>query len=278
MTFIATETGIESGSPVELYDFGYLSSEWNYTSGDSEFYDAVSDKTYTPISVARGNLEFSSDFSRGSLDISMQYDVPFLDLFRTAAPSGVVSLTVRKVHRLDGAAEIITVWKGRVLNVNWVGSEAQLTCQPIRASLLRFGLRRQFQFNCPHVLYGDACSVDKTLFQLTGNVTAVSGSSISVVGASTFIENYFAGGYVEYTNSALITPERRMIVSNPGGSNVIMLSSPPLNLTIGTSAVVYPGCDHSLGTCAGKFDNQLNFGGFPHTPTNNGPFSGETTF
>jgi uncharacterized phage protein (TIGR02218 family) len=278
MTFTTNESSVESGSPIELYSFGYLTSEWNYTSGDVEFYDTVTSKTYSPISVVRGNLEFGSDFSRGSLELSMQYDTPFMDLFRTAAPSGVVSMTVRKVHRLDGDTEIITVWKGRVLNVNWVGSEAQLTCQPIRASLLRFGLRRQFQFNCSHVLYGAGCAVDGTEFDVTGNVTAVSGSSVSVAGVSAFAANYFAGGYIEYTNSALITPERRMITSNPGGGNSLVLVSPPLNLVIGTSAIVHPGCDHSLTTCDAKFDNSANFGGFPHTPVNKGPFSGETIY
>lgn len=278
MTFQAKESSVELGTPVELYDFGYLASEWNYTSGDVEFYDSVADKTYMPIAITRGSLEFSSDFSRGSLDLAMQYDVPFLDLFRTAAPSGIVSMTVRKFHRLDDANEIITVWKGRVLNVNWVGSEAQLTCQSIRSSLLRFGLRRQFQFNCSHVLYGDGCSVNKTLFDVTGNVTAISGSTVSVVGVNAFSANYFAGGYIEYTNSALITPDRRMIASNPGSSNSLVLVSPPLNLLTGTAAIVYPGCDHSLTTCESKFSNSANFGGFPHTPTNKGPFSGETIY
>jgi len=278
MTYLSTETSIELGSPIELYDFGYLTSEWNYTSGDSEFYDVVTGKTYAPIAMARNNIEFSSDFSRGELELILRHDAPFVDLFRTATPSGVVSLTVRKVHRLDGAIEIITVWKGRVLNVKWSDSQVVLSCQGIRSSLLRFGLRRQFQFNCAHVLYGAACGVDKLDFELVGNVTSVSGSTVSVVGVSAFTANYFAGGYIEYTNSALIQPERRMIVSNPGGSNALVLVSPPINLTIATSAKVYPGCDHSISVCDAKFDNSANFGGFPHTTTNGGPFSGEAIY
>lgn len=278
MTYLATETSIELGSPVELYDFGYLTTEWNYTSGDSEFYDAATGKSYSPIAMTRNNIEFSSDFSRGELELVMRHDVPLIDLFRTAAPSGVVSLTVRKVHRLDGAIEIITVWKGRVLNVKWGGSEVALSCQGIRSSLMRFGLRRQFQFNCPHVLYGPACGVDKLDFELVGNTLSVTGSTISVSGVSAFAANYFAGGYIEYTNSTLITPERRMIISSPGASNSLVLVSPPLNVTIGTSAKVYPGCTHSIDICDTKFDNSPNFGGFPHTPTNGGPFSGETIY
>ena len=278
MTHLATETSIELGSPIELYDFRYFDSEWNYTSGDTEFYDLVTDKTYLPIALSRANLEFSSDFSRGSLPLVMQYDTPFLDLFRAAAPSGVVSMTVRRVHRLDGDVEIITMWKGRVLNINWSGSEAQLSCQSIRSGFQRFALRRQFQFNCSHVLYGPGCEVDKTLFDLSGTVTAVSGATISISGVSAFAAGYFSGGYVEYSNSALITPERRMIKSNSGGSNAIVLVSPPLNLLVGSTAVAYPGCDHSLATCAAKFTNSDNYGGFPHTPTNKGPFGGETIY
>jgi len=32
------------------------------------------------------------------------------------------------------------------------------------------------------------------------------------------------------------------------------------------------GCDHSVSTCAARFDNLANYGGFPFIPTKN-PFS-----
>ena len=280
MTYLATETSIELGSPIELFDIRYMDTEWNYTSGDVQFNDPVLVKTYTPIAIARSNLEFSSDFSRMPLELRIRHDIPFLDLFRSASPSGVISLTIRKFHRLDGAAEIITVWKGRIRNANFIESEVQLTCLPIRASVERMGLRRTFQFNCPYALYSgpSECGVDKTLFAVTGNVSAVSGSNVTIVGVNAFAAEYFSGGFIEYTNSVLGNVERRMITSNPGGSNVVTLVSPPLNLTIGTTAIAYPGCDHTLATCESKFSNSENFGGFPNTPTNKGPFAGETIY
>ena len=45
-------------------------------------------------------------------------------------------------------------------------------------------------------------------------------------------------------------------------------------LKAGDAFEAYPGCDHTLATCAAKFGNQLNYGGFPYIPVKN-PFTGD---
>ena len=65
---------------------------------------------------------------------------------------------------------------------------------------------------------------------------------------------------------------QRLIVASSGGA--VTLSAPIPGLTAGDAFDAYPGCDHTLGTCASKFGNQLNFGGFPYIPQKN-PFTGD---
>ena len=38
-------------------------------------------------------------------------------------------------------------------------------------------------------------------------------------------------------------------------------------VAIGDQFQLLPGCDHTIGTCAGVFNNAQNFGGFPYIPT-----------
>lgn len=278
MTFIAQEQGVETGSPVELFDIRYESQNWYYTSSDTTFYDATTTRTYEPLLIDRGSLEFSSDFNKNTLEIEVAFDAAFLDLFRVSPPSGVVSLTIRRLHRTDVALEVVSLWKGRIINVTWSPTKAMLTCEPIRTSVQRIGLRRTFQLQCPHALYSQMCGASKALNELIGTVQSISGSSVNITGVSVYPVNYFAGGYIEYLSSQFITNERRMITSNPGSTNQINLVFPANNLQIGDEVRVYPGCDHTLGSngCA-KFNNTINYGGKPYTPTKN-PFNGELIY
>ena len=61
-------------------------------------------------------------------------------------------------------------------------------------------------------------------------------------------------------------------VASSGGA--VTLSAPIPGLKAGDAFEAYPGCDHTLSTCADKFGNQLNYGGFPYIPVKN-PFAGD---
>jgi uncharacterized phage protein (TIGR02218 family) len=277
MSYQAQEQSIEVGSPIELYEISYDSVTYRYTSGDAEYTDDATTRTYAPLLISRSDIEYTTDLAKGSLELQVQYDAVFLDMFRTSVPSGVVSITLKRVHRTDLSSQIIVVWKGRIINVSWANNTATLACEPIRASVQRYGLRRLFQYQCPHVLYGATCGVSRALYEVTGIVESITGSTIHVTGLSSFTTDYFAGGYAQYVSSTMITNERRMITNSVGGSNEITLVSPPVNLNVGDTVRVYPGCDHIIDTCGTKFNNVVNFGGFPYTPTKN-PFSGEVIY
>ena len=41
------------------------------------------------------------------------------------------------------------------------------------------------------------------------------------------------------------------------------------SIQAGDAFTIRPGCDKTFQTCQAKFDNALNFRGFPHVPGNN---------
>lgn len=278
MSFIGQETSIEAGAPFELYEVRYDAQVWYYTSGDTSYLDTATSRTYVPLVITRSNLIASSDLSRGNMELDVERGAAFLELFRVAPPSSVVLLTIKRVHRTDSILQIAVIWSGRILNVSWSPSSARLNCESARSSVLQFGLRRQFQLQCPHVLYGTSCRVSKASYLIEGTVTALGSGQITVPALSAAPVNYYAGGFIEWTRTDISVTERRTISSSQTGTGVLEVVGVPIALKIGDAVRVYPGCDHTLGSngCA-KFNNTANYGGFPHTPSKN-PFGGDPLY
>ena len=269
MTYADREMSTDAASPVELYEFRRGSSAWRYTSGPRDLvYNSFS---YSAVLLKRGSIEQTSEIGRSGLRITLARDVDVVGHFIAAPPSEVTLLTVYRQHRTD--SETAVVWMGRVLNVEWRESEVELNCEPVYTSLQRTGLRRLYQRNCPHVLYSGSCQASPIVHRVQGAVGALSGSAISIAAAAAFPAGHFAGGFATWSANGIT--EKRMITAHTSDS--ITLSTVPPGLNVGALVVLYPGCDHTLNTCAGKFSNSVNFGGFPFIPTKN-PFGGSPIY
>lgn len=261
MTYDAHELSMQSGEPIEMYQFTVGATNYYFTSAKSAItYDS---NTYQPELIKRGNIDFTTEKGRNNLKLQTVRDFEIADLFRVSPPSDVILLVVHRVHY--GETDGVVIWSGRVLNCDWVGSIASLNCEPVSSSLQRIGLRRMYQRQCPHVLYGAACGVDKTDFDLSTTILSISGLTLSCVDVDTFGDDWFAGGFIEFGT------EKRFITSQT--SNNITISAPIAGLEVGDTIIAYAGCNHALTTCNFKFSNSENYGGMPYIPTKN-PFSG----
>lgn len=278
MSFLGQEQGLDTASPLELYEVRYDSAAWYYVSGDAPFTDPVTLRSYTPLNIRRGEINASNDYGRAALEVQVERGAPFLDLFRIAPPSSVVGLTIRRVHRTDTAKQIAVIWKGRILSLSFEPGVARLHCESVRASIQRYGLRRKFQYQCPHQLFGPACGVSKSAYEVTANVTDINGVTVTCSSLVAYANNYFAGGYIEWLNNSLAANERRTILSSSNLLGEIVLMTQPVGLSVGQQIRLYPGCEHNLGPngCP-KYNNEPNYGGMPHTPIN-GPFDGGPLF
>ena len=266
MTFAALETSAQSGRPVELYDFSIGAAHYRYTSADGNV--SYGGNTYTAAPISRNAVEATSEAARLALEIVCDHSLGVLALFSTMPPEEIVAITLRRLHAGDG--EAVTLWIGRVLNVTWNPSHAEIHCESVYTSLKRSGLRRLYQRACPHVVYGVGCALNRASFVANKTVTTVTGNSMVIADMAAFADGYFAGGYLEWERTTGVF-DRRAIRSQVGGTVIISFQIPGLVAT--ESVQLYPGCDHTLATCTTKFSNTLNYGGMPYFPEKN-PFSG----
>lgn len=266
MTYAAIETSVQSGRPVELYEFLNGATAYRYTSADGDV--SYGGNTYSAVPIARGAIEATSETVRLALEITCARDLPVLDLFSLMPPSEIISVTVRRLHAGDG--EAITLWMGRILDVALNPASAEIHCESVYTSLKRVGLRRLYQKECPHVLFEGECALNRATFAASKTVSTTVGTAITLAAMGAFADGYFAGGYLEWESTTGYF-ERRAIRSQVGG--VVTIGFPLPGLAAADTVTIYPGCDHTLATCIAKFANGLNYGGMPYWPRKN-PFDG----
>lgn len=271
MTFNTYERAIQLGRPVELYVFENGLDVYRYTSAD---HDVTHDgKTYTAYPIQRGAIEVTMERGRNNLQIKGPRTLPVSDVFRVQPPSDVVTLTVYRFHEIDPDSELIVMWMGRVLSVRWDSAlTITLQCEPVTYSLERPGLRRLFQRQCPHVLYGGKCGLDRDDWAEPATLIGVDGLTVTSVEFDALADNYLSGGYIEFTTESGNT-DRRFITAHTGAAITINFTSS--DLAVGMSVTAYPGCDHTTATCNSKFGNSANYGGFPYIPVKN-PMEGSS--
>lgn len=273
MTYSAEETSTQSGAPVELYTFSYGVITLRYTSREVAFTDTTvsPNAAYSSASIARSAIESTEEEARRALTLTVPRNFAIAELFRTSPPSDAIALTVRRFHRGD-TASINTIFVGRVIDCQFEGASAKLTCEPITVSLKRTGLRRLYGRKCPHVLYGDACGLAKTSFDYATTVAAIDGLTLSV--AAVDVAFNYAGGFVEWTNDDG-NVERRFITAQSSTDLTLMLAF--TGIAVSDAVTLYPGCDHIIATCEADFANSANFGGQPYFTQKN-PFQGDPVY
>lgn len=271
MAYSTRELSADQGRPVELYEFRREGQIWRYTSSDSAItFSAV---TYEPAVIERTGLEQGSEINRTALTLTVQRDLPVVELYQAGPPSDVITLTLRQLHLEDNEARLL--WSGRIITVvTWENGRAKMTLEPVYTSLRRNGLRRIYQRQCPHLLYGVECRVSNAAFRVVGNATQINGLVIQMNEAASYPAGWFSGGYLEWLIATGIY-ERRFIETHTGSSLTCTVT--PIGLAVGTELRVYPGCNHLLATCNSKFNNATNYGGMPYIPTRN-PFDGSPIY
>lgn len=270
MTYDARETSTDTGRPVEVYTFARDYQRWRYTSADRDV--TVDSQTFVARPISRTQIETTSEKSRLGLSLTVPRDLEVADMYRVAPPTLAITCLIQQYHQ--GDAELATIWSGRILTVEWSGPSARIALEPIYTALRRNGLRRMYQRQCPHVLYGGQCKVNRESFRTDGVVDSVSGNVITVPQADVLASGYFSGGYIEWDVEIGIV-ERRFISDHTDAA--LTVSAAVGELAGGTDVRIYPGCDHTLTTCNSKFGNAVNYGGMPYIPTKN-PFGGSPIF
>lgn len=274
MTFDSRETSAEDGAKVFTYTWVRGSRFYRYAAADQ---DVVLDfQRFTGLgSITHGTIEQSGDPSRSSIEVTVATDHPVAALYRVTPPVDSVVLTIH-AHHVGEEADRRPVWQGRILGVRWdlPDGRARITHEPTYTSLRRTGLRRNYQALCPLVWGGKRCGVNKEAFAVAGAVLEVNGLGLTIPEAAAQADGWYDGGELVWEIESGVV-ERRFIRSHVGSA--LTVTAFPVGLAPGTAVKLYPGDDHTADTCAGKFDNIDNYGGFLYFPDKN-PFGGSTIY
>lgn len=282
MTYDAKESSRQLGQPIQLFTFKYGPQDGAvicYTDAEEEqtFDDGViGPKVYTPIAITRGAISSSGTLDKSKLELRLDGETAIGELYRGYPPSYIVTLIIRAHH--IGDDEYPVIWSGVVRGGGPAEGEIVLTCEPISTQMKRNGLRRNYQYGCPHVLYGSGpglCNADKAAATVTGTVASHTTTTLTLDAGwnGSFAVGKFAGGVLSWTNDDG-NLELRTINSVTG--NVISVKGVLRDIHDGGEVNVILGCAHNEDDCQNLHieanvggPNINNYGGQGWIPTEN---------
>jgi len=190
---------------------------------------------------------------------------PVLNAIREGAFDGATVQRDRVFLTAIGGTVIggVTLFHGRVSTIDNVGrTQAQMTVASDLVILDYEMPRNIYSPTCVHTLYDSGCGVIRGTYSASGVVGA--GSTAGLIETSVAAAGH-AQGSILFTSGANANVRATVKSAVAGASLTLMypLPSPPAT---GDSFTVAFGCDHTRGTCQGKFDNLANFRGFPFVP------------
>lgn len=125
---------------------------------------------------------------------------------------------------------------------------------------------RVYNRRCDAELGDGRCRVDLVAWTGSGTVVAlVDASTMLVDGLGGFAEGFFRLGVLTLSDGRQIDIEEHRRLEDGRAELRLWL---PLegDLQPGQALSIAAGCDKTFATCKSRFDNHLNFRGFPHVP------------
>lgn len=259
MSFTSYEHSEQDGQPVDYFSFGYGAGYHRYTSADRDLW--FKNVLWKAAAIKCPGI---SSGGEDGLELTVPADLPVVQLYRGTPPSTPVKVRVYRKHYESADEESRTVWIGNITEVKRESyNTARIITASAASSFTRNGLRLGWTRACPHSLYDSNCTISRSAWGVTGlTVTGVNGAEIAVSIPDGLPGDWFSGGIVIWDHDGL--RERRGLKAQNG--NVFGVLGGTAGLTVGMTVSLYPGCDRTMATCEGKFNNRLNYGGVPHMP------------
>jgi hypothetical protein len=280
MTFDAFET--TDGSPVELLTFANGPDIFRRTNAVKPI--TVLSNVFTPLAYTRSKFSQSKDSDDNNITMRVPNVFELVALYSGVFTSFTTTCTIERFHLDDPGNEIIVIWKGTLASINHQADEASLLLQPLTSGQevtppdTFSGLCNAFLFQSPGCLLSrddfrfiaTLSTVDSTGILLTFNGLRLEAATIDAAQGgptgpltSDELDIYWQGGYIQTGAGEVRDIVEGNIASDPDTVRIIL---PFRDFQVGEGANVFAGCDLSVGTCHKKFDNAINFQGYPYIP------------
>lgn len=283
MAFNTIETSAQDSKPISLYEFRLEDFYFRYTSADRDI--VYGGNTFTRVTMQDGgSSQGGGDGNSELLAISIDASADICALFEGVAPSA--KLRVKKYRLHDGDTEAVINWVGFVGSCSWKDDATKtLNCTSILGTLQASGLRLCWERNCPHMLYGEGCNLNKEDFGFDAEALNPTGDSITIlIPASPLPVAGLGGGFISWELGSGVTETRAILKQVypttilPGADTQVTLLGGAAGIAPNQAIRVYPGCDRTTDNngCS-AFDNTDNFGGYNAQPGVS-PFDGNPVF
>lgn len=244
--------------------YRYTSADTGLTVGGNVFLSS--------LKIKRGRIRRAVGLEVDTLDITVYPaasdligGTPFLTALRTGALDGATLLLERAYMATwgDTSPGTLIQFIGRVSESRFGRTEAKIK---IKSDLELLNIQMPhnlYQPGCVHSLYDSGCGLVKASYGAASAVLAGSTASMLLCGL-TQAAAYFDQGTITCNSGANSGVTRTVKSYTPG---VVNLSYPlPIAPSVSDAFTAYPGCDKTQATCTGKFNNVVNFRGFPYVP------------
>jgi uncharacterized phage protein (TIGR02218 family) len=273
MSFDDTEKSLAGGKPIRLYLFERGLQSWAYCTADRDI--TFASTVYRSTAISDNGRRYTGEPQSDAFEVTAPSDLPVAMLFRGLGPSSEITLTVRDVHHEAIISDARIVYIGSITVVRRTGLDrVKIICQSSEAALRQTGLRMTWGRGCQHEHYGRGCGVNRDLFKTESVINEMNGATVSNGAFAAFPDNYFAGGFIEWSVGTAQF-DRRGIESHSGSTLTLLGGTSGLALNMAIN--VYAGCDRTIQTCKNKFSNDINYPGAPGMPGIS-PFDGNSVF
>jgi uncharacterized phage protein (TIGR02218 family) len=246
--------------PVEIYHIWRGSTHWRYTSGDVAI--VFNGNTYVPATIKRSLVEYDSSMEITKMNFQAAFvEDPALE-FMSINPIEIIWIEVMRLHRDQEPLEADVVFVGQIKDVDFKGVQANAECVGFEFFLSMPIPRFRYQLTCNWTLFDEHCLLDEESYEVETIITLdASGTVLTSSDFGSYEDGYFIFGPLKYGDSV------RTIVGHIG--DAIVINYRIKDLESGNTVKAYPGCDGRIDTCQDKFNNLLNFLGFPFIPEEN---------
>lgn len=242
---------------------------FRFTSGDAEI--TVNAETYSPTT---GNLDSAMAQSRGLGVDNVNALVAFSDDSITEADlrGGLYDGAIVEAFTVntENTTEAMSLFSG------WTVGNVEILDHGFRVDLIGIAERLQnsivecYSVGCRANLGDSHCGVDvdNSIYTLNGSVSSVtSARRVFVDSSRTETKDVFTGGTLTWASGAANDGLAMEVKRYETDMKRFTLFEPmPYDIEVGDDYEVTYGCDKSLSTCAGRFDNAINFRGEPWIP------------
>lgn len=226
----------------------------------------VSSSGFTPTAVTTTN-----DLAVDNLDVSGVLLTPGAVLTSNGITEAdlqaglfdYASITISQVNYEDLSQGQIILRKGVLGQVTMQKGKFVAEVRGLTQALQQT-IGRLFTASCDADLGDSRCKVNLAAYTVTGTVTAVTSMAAFTDTGRGEPVAWFTFGLLTFTGGDNIGLSKEVKYFSGGG--FVLTEAMPYPIKIGDTYSVYAGCDKRFSTCKTKFNNVINFQGFPHIP------------